>query len=134
MKYSEFKEVLAGVTTGDKTLPSDNVLYVFIDRAIRATALETKPLVLVSDDIRDDILFMIEDEYFIRTPKKITTVDDVLDIDEDLILAVAYFTASLFVHRDNKKKYKDNFDFEVSSYNWARYYTTLNMCKECSDD
>jgi hypothetical protein len=134
MKFSEFREYLVGVTTGDKIVPTDKVLYFFIHKAIKATALQTKPLKLVSNDIRDKVLFIIEDGYFIRVPNEIKDEQSEIDIDDDLILAVAYYTASMFVHRDNKKKYKEDYHLQVSEYNWNRYYTSLNMCKEdCHD-
>lgn len=129
MKFSDFKILLESVTAGDRKLPDDSILFITIHQAIKRTAVETKPLQLMTNDIRDEIFFLVEEGYAIRLPNAIVSVDSEIDIDDDLIYAVAYATASLVGNGKNFAMYENGFSTQINNYRWARYNTKLNMCE-----
>lgn len=130
MTFDEFRIVLEGTIFGNKKVREDKYLIPLVNQALKQIAIDAEPITLVSSDIRDDILVILEDGDFIRVPNEITVGTDELDIDEFLIFAVVHFTASFIVHKDDKEEKKDDAQKIVSDYNWMKYNSTKAMCNE----
>lgn len=134
MTFGEFKPFLEDITVGDRKIPNDTTLSILIHQSMKELAIDTKPLTLLSNDIRDEVLFVTEDGFFIRVPNIVKDDSDVLDMDDDLITALAYLVASHFGHSDNYNKYMNFYHRQTNTYNWGRYETSQNLCKENEEE
>ena len=134
MTFGEFKPFLEDIAIGDRKIPNDITLSIFISQSMKRLAVDTKPLTLLSNDIRDEVLFVTKDGYFIRVPNVVKDESDVLDMDDDLILALAYLVASHFGHSDNYNKYMNLYYGQTNIYNWGRYETSQNLCNENEEE
>jgi hypothetical protein len=134
MTFGEFKPFLEDITVGDRKIPNDTTLVIFLSQSMKRLAVDTKPLTLLSNDISEEVLFITEDGYFIRVPNIVKDDSDVLDMDDDLILALAYLVASHFGHSDNYLKYMNLYYGQTNNYNWGRYETSRNLCFENEEE
>jgi len=135
MNYSELKIIIEGVRKG---ITNDDKLTPLVNQAMKMVARKAKPLVLVSNDIADEILTHIDqseslgqvfgEEYFIRVPSEIKNDDDILDIDSDLNMAVAYQTIILFTGKT--ADYQTLLDGVITDYQWMKYKTVEEMKNE----
>jgi len=124
MNYKTFKAQLSLVTKKDVKIvrdEEDEALKVLVKRAIEDVADWTLPLTLVSSNISDEIHIHIGNGLLIRKPKKITDDDSLIDIDEDLVLAVIYNVAKILGSRDYKKDYISEESKIITSYNTKRH-------------
>ena len=126
MNFEEFKNALSGVRLGDKGVPKDDILIPLINESLNQIAREVKPLGLVSSDIRDELLVILNEKYFIRKPNQIVDDNSLLDIDEALLFAVVHHTASFVVHRDNKAEQIYRKDEIVADYKWMRHESSCD--------
>lgn len=128
MNFEEFKIELEGAVFGDRAIPDDKLLIPMTNRAMKFIAKKVQPLHLISKDITEDLLmYMDNNEYFIRKPKQITDNTSIIDIDEDLELAVVYHVAMTFGAK--KKLYKDLRTEQIHVYRTGRYATLEGMAE-----
>ncbi len=121
MKYIDFKTHLNEIMSGDKTVPADDKLKPIILQCLKQVAIKCEPLVLLSSNIEDDILTVVEDELFIRVPNVSQNDDDIIDMDETLVYAVSYLVASKISKNQTITKYTKEADEIINDYQWNRY-------------
>ncbi|MCK5111067.1 MAG: hypothetical protein KAQ94_06055 [Arcobacteraceae bacterium] len=123
MKYEDFKKHLTVIVGGDRPLPKDNNdLKTIILQCLREVAAKCEPLSLMTRDMENDILQSMESEdgLYIRVPKLSMENDDVMDMDETLVYAVSYLTASK-LSKHKKDDNEDDAKAIMTDYNWKRY-------------
>jgi hypothetical protein len=121
MKYIDFRTHLNEIMSGDKTVPADDKLKPIILQSLVQVAKQCEPLVLISDDIEDEILQVVEDGLFIRVPKTPNDDEDIIDMDETLVYAVSYLVASKISKNQTITKYTHEADRIINDYQWQRY-------------
>lgn len=124
MNYKTFKSQLSLRTRKDVKIvkeDEDDDLKVLVKSAIEDVAEWTFPLCLVSSNLSDDLLVALDDGLLIRKPKDIEGDDSIIDIDEDLVLAVIYNVAKVLGSRDYKSEYKSEESRIITSYNTKRH-------------
>jgi len=95
MTYSLFKKLASGLLTGDNVLPDDpEVVQMLVQQALLAVANKADSLHLMTLSTTDNVLRLAQGDYLIRIPETPILDTDILDIDEELIPAVARFFAS----------------------------------------
>ena len=121
MKYSEFKVHLNEIMSGDKNVPNDDNLKPIILQCLKQVAIKCEPLVLLSSNVEDDILTVVEDELFIRVPNISQEDEDIIDMDETLVYAVSYLVASKISKNQTITRYTKEADEIINDYQWNRY-------------
>ena len=125
MTYDEFKIFLTGILEGDKKIPEDELLQIYLLSCLREVALLCEPLSLMTRDLEADILVTLECGLFIREPKISITEDEILDtdlvnIDKTLAYAVAHFVARE-ISKSNKPYFHSRGKEYCDDYNWKRF-------------
>jgi hypothetical protein len=121
MKYSDFKIHLGEIMSGDKKVPENKKLKPIILQCLREVAIRCEPLCLLSDNVENDILTVVEDELFIRVPHLSQKDSDKIDMDETLVYAVSYLVASKISKNATIVKYTKEADEIINDYQWNRY-------------
>lgn len=122
MKFQEFKKILNVLRAGDKQIPNDDEVLIFVTHnALIEVAQKTEPLVLVTLDNELKIIKVLEDGLYIKEPKEIVDDDSIIEIDDDLIKAVAHTVISSFSTNDNLLKHKTYVNKYINDYNWERF-------------
>jgi hypothetical protein len=107
--------------SGDKNVPNDDNLKPIILQCLKQVAIKCEPLVLLSSNVEDDILTVVEDELVIRVPIAPSNDNDIIDIDETLVYAVSYLVASKISKNQTITKYINEADMIINDYQWNRY-------------
>jgi len=95
MTYSMLKNITTGLLTGDNVLPSDSdVLSGLLQYALTTVAMQADSLHLMTLSTTADVLRLAQGDYLIRTPATPILDTDLVDIDEELMFAVARYLAS----------------------------------------
>lgn len=123
MNFGELKELIQILRAGDKVVPkSDFVLISLVQEAMKEVAKKTNPLVLVTPLHQEiKVIKNIEQGLYIKEPRKIVDDETLIEIDEELIQAVAHSVISSFVSSDNLLKHKTHVAKIINDYNWERY-------------
>ncbi len=121
MKYVDFKTHLDEIMSGGKFVTDDDKLKPIILQCLEQVAIQCEPLILLSSNIEDDILTVVEDELFIRVPNLSQNADDIIDMDETLVYAVSYLVASKISKDAKKKDHQNEADTIINNYQWQRY-------------
>lgn len=107
---------------GNKQIPKDDEsLILLIQDALIEVAQKTEPLVLITLDNELKIIKVLEDGLYLREPKQIIDDNSLIEIDTDLIKAVAHIVISSFSDNDNFVKHKTHANKYINDYNWARF-------------
>jgi len=95
LTYKVLKNVTTGLLYGDTILPEDDdVLNGLVGYALTTIAMKTDSLHLMTLNAQGDILRLAQGDYMIRVPVTPVLDNDYIDIDEELVPAVARLLAS----------------------------------------
>lgn len=135
MTLANFKILCEAKRKGDIKLPSENEIYqVLIQESLEYVAKECIPIELLKDDcLAEDKFRLLDEKYHLRKP--IATSEDagVIDIDEQLVYAVAYdFLANRTADMTKASFYTSKRDEEISNFKWNsyRYLAELGLVKK----
>ena len=134
MVYSEFKNYLNSIMPGRETanLPPDTVLRTQIFRALKRIAKETVPLKLVvNDNSQNTVIRKLDNDTFIRFPLEVYRDDDDIDIDDELIDAVAAHVASE-IEPQRKGHFLQQYEREILLNNTRLIETDLDYFSNVS--
>ena len=113
-------------------LPPDQVLRLMVHRALKRIAKETVPLrLIVNDTVQNTIIRKVDDNSYIRTPKMPYREDDDIDIDSELIEAVAHHVCSE-LEPQRKGHYLQQYEREILQNNERLIETELDTFDELS--
>ena len=100
MNYSALKSLVSGLLIGDHVLPDDPVvLQGLVQYALTTVAMKAESLHLMTLNTTEEILRLAKGDYLIRMPLVPTLDTDEIDIDNELVFAVARYIAS-YLSRD----------------------------------
>lgn len=120
MTYGDFRTNLKSLSADKKALTLEELAPI-VHHSLIQVASKTDPLVLITNDKEKKILQNLEDGLFVREPNIPTDETSIIDIDNTLIYAVLYITASKVSHNDNILKYKKEAELIINNYNWERH-------------
>jgi len=129
MTYGEFKTLMTTINRAGSVLATG--IDTIVHKAICDVALEAKPLHLVTENVAYEPLLLLVDPAFLRMPSKPIQDEDLIDIDDDLVTAVAYKTWEIIeINRDNKLYFKKMCMDDINSYLWRIYESAINRPTE----
>lgn len=132
MTFGEFKSYLLSFMPGRTDLPDDSTIRALVHRALKRIAKETVPLRLVVDDPSQiTVIRKIDEDTFIRTPLFPFRDDDDIDIDSELIDAVAAHVASE-LEPQRKAHFLGMYEREIMLNNERLIETHLDYCERAS--
>jgi len=102
MTYGRFQEVLSVLLIGDNEAPSGSQLIAALEMAYIEVTNKTTPLKLLTTNKDNAILRMGPGDTYLRMPKLPKDATESLDIDSELVPAVARIVAS-YVSREKVK-------------------------------
>ncbi len=127
MTYAMLKNLTAGLLTGDNVLPSDgDVLLGLLEYALTTTAMKADSLHLMTLSTTANILRLAQGDYLIRNPELPASDTDEIDIDDELIFAVARFIAS-YLSREKGGIHVQAANRIILDYNAKTYEITEQM-------
>jgi len=96
MTAEDFKPIILSKSVGRTKLPEDRELFERIFSALKRVAFDTMPLRLtekvpINELITFSVFRRVDRELYIRTPAKPITSDDDIDMDAELLDAVALY-------------------------------------------
>ena len=95
MNYATLKSLTSGLLTGDNVLPQDEtVLSGLVSYALTTVATKADSLHLMTLNTTEEILRLSKGDYLIRMPVTPVLDTDEVDIDNELVFAVARYLAS----------------------------------------
>ena len=130
MTFGELKELIQDQIPGhyDTPLPEDPVLRRMVHRALKRIAKETVPLRLVVNDITGlTVIRKIDDSTYIRSPLMPYRDDSDIDIDEELVEAVAAHVCSE-LEPQRKGHFLQQYEREIMQNNERLIETDLDSC------
>jgi len=136
MTYKQFKAMVTGLLIGDTSIPQDEeVLLSLISYALITVATKAESLHLTTENAGEDILRLSTGNYLIRHPITPVDLDDAMDIDKELVPAVARFVAS-YVSRDKGGVHVQAANRIITDYNSKVYdiLETIEIPEEELDD
>ncbi len=96
MTYLQLKYLIIGLLTGDNKIPQEEfVLQSLVGSALLTVANKADAVKLMTLDPDVPILRLGQGDYFVRKPIEPINDDDIVDIDDELIPAVARYVASM---------------------------------------
>lgn len=109
MTLGFLKNLTKGLLIGDNILPNDNNIVIpLLAYSYNMVSNNADALHLLTLDRNDDLLRTGSGEYFIRVPDLPKSDDDELDIDDELVFAVAEYLASKICKEDSDKTRHEN--------------------------
>lgn len=133
MTLDEFRTTLLTTSVGRTILPEDTLLRERIFKGLKLIAKETIPLkLLLTDKTGAPIIRKVDEFLYIRFPKRPTEEDLDLDIDEELVDALAYLVMS-DLERAHKKAHMGNYLREIDMNNDRLMETYLSDTTNESD-
>jgi hypothetical protein len=129
MTYRMFQSIVKGLMLGDNNPPVDQDIYTgLLYYAYHMVGNKAESFHLLTLNRKGDLLRMATGDYFLRRPTLPTTLDDELDLDEELCFAAARFFCSMLsddkthllegeeiIRNYNEKVYQI---FEEIKYDW----------------
>lgn len=123
MTYGKLKGVIRVFLTGDHALPKDpDDMLAALEVAYIQIANQTTALKLLTADQSNRIIRQGPGNFYIRMPGLPTEDDDVLDIDSELVPAVARIIASYIskekggIHANEANKLIRDYESKVRAY------------------
>jgi hypothetical protein len=130
MTYAMFKNITTGLLIGDNVLPADaGVLQGLVSYALTTVAMQADSLHLMTLSTTTDILRLAQGDYLIRVPATPVEPTDLMDIDEELVFAVARYLAS-YISKDKGGIHVNAADRIIKDYNGKTYEIIDQMEKE----
>ena len=134
MTLNEFRTVLLTVSVGRTALPEDTILKERIFKGLKMIAKETIPLkLLLTNSTGAKIIRRLDDALFIRFPRRPIEEDLDLDIDEELVDALAYLVMA-GLERAHKKQHMSDYLREKDMNNDRLIETYLSESTNESDN
>lgn len=134
MTYQMFKSVTSGLLTGDNVLPeSENVLQGLVSYALTTVATKADSLHLMTLSTTANVLRLSQGDYLIRMPEAPEFDEDLLDIDEELVFAVARYVAS-YLSQSKGGIHVKAADRIILDYNAKTYEITEQMQVEAYEE
>jgi hypothetical protein len=130
MVFSEMKDLILLQMPGryEDELPPDKVVRLMIHRALKRIAKETTPLrLVVSDPSQLTVIRKLDDDTYIRTPRMPYRDDDDIDVDNELMEAVAAHVCSE-LEPQRKGHYLQQYEREIMQNNERLMETELDAC------
>ncbi len=127
------KNLTKGLLTGDNKLPEDEeVMLGLVQYALTTTAMKADSLHLMTLSTTANILRLAQGDYTIRVPEVPEDDEDEIDIDEELIFAVARFIAS-YLSREKGGIHVQAANRIILDYNAKTYEITEQMQLEADE-
>ena len=130
MTFGEMKELIRSYLPNryDNLQISDATLRLMVHRALKRIAKETVPLKLVVNDITGlTVIRKVDDQTYIRYPIIPYGDDSDIDIDEELVEAVAAHVCSE-LEPQRKGHYLQQYEREIRQNNDRLIETDLDEC------
>lgn len=117
MTYARLKKLTSALLTGDNRIPKDaEEVQELVRYGLYKVAEKAEALKLLTANSDEEILRMGPGSVYVRMPEIPDTDTDELDIDEDLMFALATYVAS-FISRDRKSEFERRADKLIILYN-----------------
>ena len=117
MTYAMLKNLTSGLLLGDNLLPADDaVLLPLVTYALNTVAMQAESLHLMTLSTTADVLRLSQGDCLIRNPVPPAVDTDEVDIDDELIFAVARYLAS-YVSREKGGIHVNAADRIIKDYN-----------------
>ena len=117
MTYDELKNITSGLLVGDVALPQDeDVLRGLVKYALTTVATQANSMRLMTLDETRPILRLARGDYYIRVPDTPEDDVDLVDIDDELVFAVARYIAS-YISKDKGGIHVNAADRIIKDYN-----------------
>lgn len=125
MKYAEFRVRLKALCFGESAYKENiDELKTITQMALEDVATRVVPAKLVSSDMRRyPMLRAIDSLRFVRRPETIVSDDSEIDLDDSLITALLYRTATQIVGENKRQLYEALYRKELDNYVFARFYS-----------
>lgn len=95
MTYGVLKNIVTGLLVGDNVLPNDDaVVRGLVEYALITVATQADSMHLMTLDNTGNTLRIARGDYYIRVPNTPGVDDESVDIDRELVFAVARYIAS----------------------------------------
>ena len=132
MTYSMFKGLVSGLLTGDNVIPQDaSVVLSLLQYALTTTAMKADSLHLMTLSTVVPVLRLSQGDYLIRQPELPELDTDPIDIDEELVFAVARYFAS-YISKEKGGIHVKAAERIVLDYNAKTYAITDQMREEAA--
>ncbi|NOQ32447.1 MAG: hypothetical protein GQ570_15165 [Helicobacteraceae bacterium] len=119
MTYLELKNHVEGLLLGDKKIPKHDLLVPLIKQGIEHIANECTPLSLMTSDVEDDILIVLNVHgQFIRKPVLPVEDTDEIDLDNSLLSALSNLVA-FYISKNPTLEISAN--TYMCDYKWVLY-------------
>ena len=124
MTYDELKNITSGLLIGDVALPQDeDVLRGLVKYALTTVATQANSMRLMTLDETRPILRLAGGDYYIRVPDTPEDGVDLVDIDDELVFAVARYIAS-YISKGKGGIHVNAADRIIKDYNAKVYEIT----------
>ena len=134
MTYETLKAITSGLLTGDTVLPaSEDVVLGLLQYALTTVAMKADSLHLMTLSTTTNVLRLAQGDYLIRMPDMPEDDVDLIDIDEELMFAVARLMAS-YVSRDKGGIHVDAANRIILDYNAKTYEILAQMQLEAATE
>lgn len=121
MTYEMLKNLTSGLLVGDNVLPKDaEVLKGLLQYALTTVATQADSLHLMTLSTTANVLRLAQGDYLIRMPELPEDNEDMIDIDEELMFAVARYIAS-YISKDKGGIHVNAADRIIKDYNAKTY-------------
>ena len=133
MTYGTFKSLTTGLLIGDNVLPADAaVLKELVSYALTTVAMGADSLHLMTLSTTANVLRLAQGDYLIRMPEAPVLDEDLMDIDEELVFAVARYLAS-YVSKSKGGIHVNAAKRIILDYNAKTYEITEQMQVEAEE-
>ncbi len=129
MTLAEFKIFLQSKKNGDIKIPGINEeLKPLLQESLEYVAKQCSPVELRTNDLSRETLRFLKASLQVRKPIATTTDDGNIDIDEQLVYAVAYDLLSRKTrNKIDKEDYKIERDDEITTFKYNNYHLLNEM-------
>lgn len=129
MTLSEFKAFLESKKNGDIKLPSTNEEYQpLLQESLEYVAKQCNPITLRTNDLTEETLRFLNLNLQIRKPIAAIVNEENIDIDEQLVYAVAYDLLSRKTrNKQDKFDWQKDRDKEINTYTMNNYKLLVEM-------
>ncbi len=130
MTYTTLNNILTGLLLGDNTIPKDpEVMKGLVQYALTTVAMQADSLHLMTLSVTDNVLRLTQGDYMIRVPAVPLLDTDEVDIDDELVFAVARYMAS-YLSKEKGGIHVNAADRIVKDYNAKTWEVLEQMQKE----
>ena len=132
MTYGMLKNITSGLLTGDNVLPTDDgTMLGLLSYALTTTAERADSLHLMTLSTTANILRLAQGDYLIRVPELPENDEDMIDIDEELMFAVARLLAS-YISAEKGGIHMNEYKRIILNYNAKTWEINDHMQAELS--